>query len=596
MTRVAHNDRTAATLATSGCDWRSFTAPVSPPRRSLREESWTDAAIVSDRPWRIAETAPSSELAAYPPLIQKLLARRGIADAASANRFLGPADVSWPDALLLPDIEPALERISHALDAGELIAIFGDYDVDGLSATTILAEGLVDLGGGVTTHIPNRYSGGYGLTGAALEQLRRAGASLVIAVDCGITAVEEARYGRAIGLDLIILDHHEPPAQLPDVVAAIDPKRDGSRYPTREPCSGGLALRLLAALYARRQRDFDEARYLDLAALATVCDMVPLVAENRQIVKRGLALLQRCPRLGLRALLDLRRGREVLSERTLGFYLGPRLNAAGRMGDSSLALELLQTREPARAAMLALRLDEINQQRQQLLADALAVARALVPETGDGPVLVLGAPQIARGVAGLVAARLAEEHGRSAFVYEEGEEVCVGSARASSEFDVVAALNEAAPLLLRHGGHRAAGGFSVLRQNLEAFKNRVREAAALQTGASERAPLEIDAEHPLERLDAETQRTLARFAPCGVGNPTPLLLSRRLQVRSGRAVGDGSHLRLQLADGRVVWPAIAFGRAAQAPKPGTLLDVVYSFDTGSGRYAPSLQIADWRRV
>jgi single-stranded-DNA-specific exonuclease len=517
-------------------------------------------------------------------------------DAAGARSFFSAEARSHPDPFLLPDMHRAVERIRRALTDKERIAVYGDFDVDGITATAILSEGLRDLGGDVLPFIPNRFSDGYGVTNEALDRLAAGGVRLVITVDCGISALTEAEYARGLGLELIVVDHHEVGQILPTAAAVIDPKREESLYPTRDLCSGALSLRLLEALYSAAARSLDLDRYLDLAALATVCDMVPLQGENRDLVREGLPVVARTQRPGLRALLHAGGAQDdVPDAETLGFRVGPRLNAAGRLDDAGLALELLTTMDEGRAAVLAERLGELNRRRQQMVEDALAIAHGLVSrEPADAPLLILGDARISRGIVGLIASRLVEAYGRPAFVYEEGPEGCVGSARAIGGFDVVLALNQAAELLTRHGGHRAAGGFALPVGNVAAFRESLQRSAEDQfRGQQPEETIDVDAQEPLRALDRPALAYLERFAPCGMGNPAPLIMSPGVTVLSRKAVGNGKHLMLDLRDGRQTWRAFAFGRGEEARGVGPKIDIVYSVEKGSRGYGPRLRLLDW---
>ncbi|MGI8553326.1 MAG: single-stranded-DNA-specific exonuclease RecJ [Dehalococcoidia bacterium] len=556
---------------------------------------YIDTDPLTRRAWRIAEACPAPALGAYPPLIRRLLAQRKITSEAQAHAFLDGAGGARPDPRLLPDIAAAIQRILQAISSADTIAVYGDYDVDGLTATTILSEGLQELGANVLTYIPNRYSEGYGVNRAALDHLRSRGARLVITVDCGISALDELRYAASTGLDVIVLDHHEVQQTLPLSVAAIDPKRSDSIYPTTELCSGGLALRLLEALYDSARHPLDEGRYLDLAALATVCDMVPLQGENRDLVKAGLPVMARTRRPGLRALLELSGlNGEAPTCETLSHRIGPRLNAAGRLGDARIALDLLTTADPEEARGLAQRLDEINRRRQAMVEEARTIAREQAEqEPADAPLLFVGDRRFSRGIVGLIATYLVQTYGRPAFVYEQGDEQCVGSARGVPGFDVVAALGQAGEFLTRHGGHRAAGGFTVATANVQRLRERLWRAATDQFGGGcPPVELEIDAEHSLQGLDRATLNHLLRFAPHGQGNAAPLILSRGVKVVGQRAVGDGSHLQLRLQDGPITWKGIAFGRASEAPPSGRHLDIVYSVEAGRKQFGPGLVIKD----
>jgi single-stranded-DNA-specific exonuclease len=540
--------------------------------------------------------SPLPELDSYPSLIARLLARRGMRDAVQARAFFSNEAPAQPDPFLLPDMHPAVERLQHALAGHERIAVYGDFDVDGITATVILSEGLRALGADVLSFIPNRFSDGYGVTTDALERLVANGVQLVVTVDCGISALAEAERARVLGLDMIVVDHHEVGPTLPAAAAVIDPKREGSLYPTRDLCSGALSLRLLQALYSAAGKTLDKDRYLDLAALATVCDMVPLQGENRDLVREGLPVVARTRRPGLRALLRAGGSADELPDaETLGFRVGPRLNAAGRLDDAGVALELLMTNDEGRATELAERLGDLNRKRQQMVEDALEIAHELVSrEPAHAPLLVVGDARISRGIVGLIASRLVESYGRPAFVYEEGPEGCVGSARAAGGFDVVLALNRAGALLTRHGGHRAAGGFALPLDHLAAFRDCLWNAAADQFGGRQpEETIDVDTEEPLRALDRPALAFLERFAPCGMGNPAPLLMSPGVTVVSRRAVGNGKHLMLDLRDGRQTWRAFAFGRGTDAGAVSARIDIVYSVEKGSRGYGPRLRLLDW---
>lgn len=531
-------------------------------------------------------------LGAYPPLIQRLLALRGIQTDEQARRFMDPAPAPRPDPRLLPDMEQATTRLHAAIRSGDQIAIYGDYDVDGLSATAILSDGLRDLGANVSAFIPNRYTDGYGLATATLARMHAEGVRVVVTVDCGITAEAELNSAASMGMDTIVVDHHEVLGELPRAVAAIDPKRADSAYPSDDLCSAALALRLLEVLYATSGQQLDLDRYLDLAALATVCDMVPLIGENRELVKAGLYALANTSRPGLKAILQSSGASGPPDADTLAFRVGPRLNAAGRLGDANVALEALLTTDVSRAMELATQLNDVNRRRQQMVEDATIVARELSErQLPDAPALVVGCAEISRGIVGLIATRLVEAYGRPAFVYEQGPEQCVGSARGLPGFDVTAALSAAAGHLTRYGGHRAAGGFSLPISNLKAFRNCIQQSAILQLADMATSPaMEIDAEEPLANLAGPVLRYLAAFAPSGVGNPAPVLLSRDVSVTDRRLVGNGRHLQLRLRDRRTTWRAIAFGWEGPVPGLGASVDIVYCVDAGRAGVEPQLRV------
>jgi single-stranded-DNA-specific exonuclease len=482
------------------------------------------------------------------------------------------------DALLLPDIEAALTRLRRAMAEGELIAVYGDFDVDGVTASAILCEGLAALGARVEAYIPDRFAEGYGVNTEAIDRLHARGAGLILSADCGTSSIPEVAHARKLGIDAIVLDHHTVPAELPDTIALVNPKRPGNLYPEQELASGGLAFKLMGALYSAEGRPFDPSRYLDLVALSTVCDVAPLRGENRTLVRRGLHALARTARPGLRALMEAAGvDPERIDTDAIGYALGPRLNAAGRLAHARLALDLLVETDEDRAREQALKLTELNQQRQQATTQAMALARELLSheEDRDAPLIFLGHPDISSGIVGLVAGRLAEEYYRPAIVYERGDETSRASCRSIPEFDITAALRTVSGLMLRFGGHRAAAGFSAANQKLPALKEALIAHAREALAGLELAPvLQIDASVPLHRLNGRLIQQILQMAPFGEANPEPTFLSRDVEVADVRVLGeDGAHLRLRLRDGRVTWPAIAFhlngnGKAAVRGEPG----------------------------
>ena len=582
------------------------------------------------RRWRLrtGERTDALRSSSYPPLLQRLLANRGVRTLDEARRLLEGAP-ALSDPFLLPDMERAVQRLRLALGRGEVIAVFSDFDVDGVTAAALLTQGLKALEGRVLVHIPDRFREGYGLNTDAIDRLRAQGADLLLAADCGTSSVAEVEHARALGMDVIILDHHALPEQLPPAQALVNPKlaqrepgvrnwelggageAPSSEFPASSSLEGlaavGLAYQLMAALHESLSTDFEADEHLDLVALGTVADMVPLLGENRELVRRGLAALARTSRPGLRALMrvagiDSRR----LDAEAISFALGPRLNAAGRMASARLAYDLLIACEEGEAARLAERLDELNQQRQHETLAALSLAWELwSSEDPQSPLVMLGHPSFSPGIVGLVAARLAEELYRPAVVYELGERTSRASARSIPEFDIVGALRRYAGLFLHFGGHRQAAGFTADNEALPVIKERLLEEAARELAPLDLAPtIEVDAPMPLRALRAAEIRGLGLLAPHGIGNPRPTFLNRNVTVLECQAVGsDGQHLRLKLRDGPAVWPAIAFdigdaltdsrqsgwlGRlpacrtggpdrqASGLPEPGSLIDMVYS--------------------
>src|SRR6266508_1345469 len=568
-------------LAATPAPISDFRSPVSaPPRR-----------------WRLRGRFPEGELASapYPPLIRHLLWHRGVRTPNEAAAFMDGAPVDY-DPLLLPDIEPALSRLRTAISEGELIAVYGDFDVDGVTASVILIEGLRELGGRVFSYLPDRFSEGYGLNTGAIDALHAQAVTLIVTADCGTSSVREIDHARKLGIDTIVLDHHTIPPELPAAVAIVNPKRPENRYPEPELASGGLAFKVMTALHEAMGRAWNAERYLGLVALSTVCDVAPLQNENRSLVKRGLAALERTGRPGLRALIEVS-GLEgaCLNADSIGYVLGPRLNAAGRLAHARLALDLLLENDPERAMQQALELSRLNSERQQTTAAAMELARELLSkEDPDAPLIFVGHPEIPSGIVGLVAGRLAEEWHRPAVVYERGDTTSRASCRSIPDFDITGALRTCPELMVRFGGHRAAAGFTVENGKVAALKEALVREAAVGLAGVELAPvIEIDAALDLRRMNGALIAMLSLMAPFGSANPEPTFLSRGVEIADVKAIGeDGGHLRLRLRDGRVTWPAIAFGRGESEVEAGQRVDVVYSFCADRGGDGLELRLKD----
>ena len=528
--------------------------------------------------WRLRHAfAHQERLPNLPPVVGAVLAARGITTREGAERFYKPHLAARYDPLLLPGMEAALRRTREALAARETIALFGDFDVDGVTSIALLKLALERLGAMTIPYLPDRFREGYGLNVEAVGFLREEGASLLISADCGTSSVAEIAHANRLGLDAIVLDHHTTPPALPEALAVINPKREDSPYPFTELAAVGVAYRFLQALYESLGRELPERDFLDLVALGTVVDVAPLEDENRAIVAAGLEAMRTSPRPGVEALAGMAGARaDRIRSQTLGFGLGPRLNAAGRMKHARTALDLLLAETPLAARRLAEELDLLNRQRQEECERGLLEAEALLG-AGDDPLTVVGSERLHAGVIGIIAGRLAESRSRPAIVYEQGRETSRASARTFGDFDIVKAIRKESDLLARHGGHRAAAGFTIRNENLDLFRERIVNTAAEQLGADERRPsIVIDAEAPLASLAGVEIRGLTQFEPCGHGNQRPVLLSRNVELRDARRVGDGSHLKLKVREGASTWPGIAFRRGEDADDLSGELDIVYS--------------------
>jgi len=536
------------------------------------------------RNWLLPEPLRAQPgLESYSPVFRQILHGRGVTQARHLDPWL-QSDLSHsPDPFLLKDMAIACDLIGDAVATGRRIAVYSDYDADGVTACVTLARGLRSVGADVVTYIPNRFTEGYGLNGEALKDLSARGVSLVITCDCGTNSVEVAR-DRPRGMQMIVTDHHEVGLERPPVDALINPKQPDCAYPFDGLAACGVAYKMLVALERRTfPGRLDPRASLDAVALGTVADVVPLHAENRAIVRAGLAFMNGNPGHGCRALLDVAGVRSPVTAEHLAFQLGPRINAAGRLEDAVLALDLLLADSPELAAPLAARLQEQNAQRQKLTADIVREAKARVAELGDdASIIVMGAAQWPLGVLGLAASRLVEEFYRPAFIFNTEGDEWRGSARSIEGFHLVECLQHCAPLLHRFGGHAMAAGFTVRREQFPALKECLEDYASrcLDPQMFSR-PIKVEAVAALADLKPSLHQEIQLLAPFGVGNREPLLVSRDLQVLRAETFGaSGRHLRLQLRDRTASAEAFAFdkgGSAAHLPA-GRRIDVVYGLD------------------
>ncbi len=486
---------------------------------------------------------PASKAGGQPDLVRLVLAARGIVDEGAARAFLRTDEGLLHDPAAMRDLSAAAARLERALAAGERIAVYGDYDVDGVTATCLLYDFLRRRGGQVVYYIPRRLEDGYGLNRAGLDALRVQGAKVVVTVDCGITAVDEVEYAKDIGLEVIVTDHHACKETLPDAVAVVDPHRPDCPYPFDGLAGVGVALKLAMAMGAR----LDD--YADLAALGTVADVMPLVDENRAIVARGLKALNAVPRPGLQALLEAAGAEEKVSAVTLGYTLAPRINAAGRLGVTQVAMDLLLSRDLAQAMPLAQELCELNRRRQALEGEIFdsCVARVEAETAGAGAIVLAGEGWH-QGVVGIVASRLAERFQKPAFMISLQEGMGKGSCRSAGELSVFEALQSAQDLLEGFGGHAMAAGFTVREENIPALRDRLDRWTRENRGPDHPVSLRVDVALPdAEALTPQAVEALERLEPFGAGNPKPVFtLPRAVLLNMNRVGQDGKHMRLYL--------------------------------------------------
>jgi len=492
----------------------------------------------------------------------------------------------------------AVARIYRALLSGENIAIYGDFDVDGITATALLVQGLTTLGGKATPYIPHRLTEGYGLKTTALEGLSRQGISLVITVDCGITALPEVKRAKRMGLDIIITDHHTALPEIPPALAIVSPKLPNSTYPFPELTGAGVALKLVHALFQGMGKEEQLDKLIDLAALGTVADIAPLLGENRYLVKQGLKLINDTPRLGIREMMT-RAGLNIgnLDTESISWVLAPRLNAAGRLAHAMTSYKLLMTDSSQEAQGLATWLEQKNAERQSLTTKALAKAREQILAQGISPLLIATDKDYPVGIAGLVAGRLAEEFYRPTIIIRTSEQLSSGSCRSIPEFNIIRALNQCSSLFTQFGGHSQAAGFTLPTKNLPRLKHHLSQLVTTQLeGVDLRPHLDIEAEVPLPELSGATFQIMQKLAPFGQGNPLPTFLSRRVEVIDCHTMGsNGEHLRLKLKQSGTVWDGVGFRLGNYLAKVTSSLDIVYNLeiDRWGGEEKLRLNILDF---
>lgn len=552
----------------------------------------------SARHWTLLPQAPDSLLSSTPehPLLVQVLFNRGLRSHAEIRAFLSDADAVRENPFALVDMDVAVARIVRAIEREEIICVYGDFDADGVTSTALMVIALQAAGGRVGPYIPDRVDEGYGLNVEAIEKIAQQ-AQLIVTVDCGMRSIAEVARSRELGLDLIITDHHSVGGALPPALAVVNPQRAECRGCFGKLAGVGVAYRVAQAVLRTIARpdhprltparaEALEEELLDLVALGTVADMMPLLGENRWFVRKGLQRMSTAPRPGIAALLaQAGASSSLVDANTISFRLGPRINAAGRLAHARTAYDLLRTREVRQAQELAGQLENLNRRRQSLVLDAQAEAEATIAESGsDAPLLIVSSTRILSGIVGLVAGRLTERYYRPAVVIEQGDVESRGSARSIREFDISSALDEVADLLVRHGGHSRAAGFTVRTGLLPEFSQALSAVAQRELGGQPdlRPTIEIDAEIPIGEVNWLLLQQFERLEPTGQDNAQPTLLSRGLRVREVRTVGNGKHLRLVLDGGpqQAVYDAIGFGMGAMAATLGPMarVDVVYGVE------------------
>ena len=537
-------------------------------------------------------------LNAFPPILRQILFNRGLATDTDARAFLKAQPNFNNDPFQFTGMSAAVDRIQYALAHNEPIAIYGDYDVDGVTATALMVEAFQKLGADVRGYIPNRFDEGYGLNTDALDALKADGVKLVITVDCGIRSPDEALHAQTIGLDLIISDHHHPAeGDLPPAVAVINPKQHGDIYPDKDLAGVGIAYKIVEALVGVQQlpTSLKLEGLLDLVALGTVADLAPLVGENRVLVRKGLKQIRETKRQGLFSLAGVAEVKiDKVTAGNIGFMLGPRLNASGRLESALASLELLTTTDFMRAGQLAQQLDVQNRQRQSITRSMQRQAEEIaMSEDPEAFLLFAAHADFNPGVVGLAASRLTETYYRPAVVAAKNTEETRGSCRSIPEFHITDALDLCKDLLVRHGGHAAAAGFTVKNQNLPELVARLKSIAKDQlSGKDLRQTLSADMEVSLTELNFEVLKHLQYLEPTGYGNPDAVFVSRNVKVKASRTVGaDAKHLKLTFEDERgATIDSIGFRLGHLRDTLPARVDVLYHFEANEWNGKRSLQL------
>jgi len=546
----------------------------------------------------ITPASPNAEiinsLNSFNRIEQQILYNRGFWTESSARAFLKSDMDLDADPYLIKEMRQAVERINFAIKESQAIVIYGDYDADGVTATALLAEVLTIVGAHVDVYFPDRFQEGYGLNHTAVERIAASGALLLITVDCGVRAIKEVAHANKLGLDVIITDHHLQGEMLPEAMALINPHRTDAEYPNEGLAGVGVAYKLARAIFSEKGLPSQEAKaLLDLVAIGTIADMVPLTGENRALVKLGLKVINSSPRRGIKALINVSGYQEGgIDSTAIGFGLGPRLNAAGRVRAALPAYELLMEKDPNKAIDLARNLDQLNKKRKELTQDVVSRAIKAFMHRDIEPVLMVADLDFHEGVIGLAASRISDEFYRPAIVGKIGESHTRASARSIPGFHITDALEKCSDLLERFGGHAAAAGFSVRNEHLQALQERLVSIAEEETDPEALIPsLVIDSAAEFDELGESTMRFIDQLQPCGQGNNWPIFSTEQVQVMDSRAVGtDQAHLKMTLRKESKSFDAIAFRMGDLRGILPDFIDIAYRLERNTYLGYESLQL------
>ena len=557
--------------------------------------------------WTIGKPDPKavstlSVQGGLPQICAGVLASRNIDTIEKAADFFNQQDGGeiLSDPFLIKDMREAAETVLAAVDEGKRICIYGDYDCDGITATAVLYSYIECIGGNVEYYI-NQRSEGYGLCADAVRRLAESGVELIVTVDNGISAIEEAKLAAELGIELVITDHHQPSEILPEAAAVVDPHRSDDLSPFKDLCGCGVALKLIAAMDGG---DYSSAleQFSDLAAIATIADIVPLTGENREIVRLGLHYLENTENAGLQALIAAAGLKHPISSTGAAFSIAPRINASGRFGSASEAVDLLLCEDPDEAAAMAERLNSLNTERRKTEAEIMEQIRGTIlekPEILHRRVLFLYGEGWHHGVIGIVAAKLVERFGKPVFILSDDGDFARGSARSVDGFGIHKALTACADVLTKFGGHSGAGGFSLTKENIGAFDEALQKYAAEEFPIMPTLTLHADKVILPEELSVQSVSSLSMLEPCGEGNPQPLFAMLSVRLLDVSALSGGAHTKLKLTYGNIGVYGLMFGtKTAEFPyKAGDMLDILAypEINTYNGQTSVNIRIADLRR-
>ncbi|MEX0668323.1 MAG: single-stranded-DNA-specific exonuclease RecJ [Candidatus Saccharimonadales bacterium] len=527
------------------------------------------------------------------PILEEILSKRGIKTGSQRDSFLNPQYEDLHDPFLLKDMDKAVEAISSSIKRGDNIVVYGDYDIDGLSATALLLDGITAMGGKISAYIPDRFEEGYGINTKALKKLKKQAADLVITVDCGSTSHESLTWAKENNLDVIVTDHHLTKDTLPPAVAVINPKRTDDEYPFKDLAGVGVAFKLVQGLQSKGLLPRGREKWLlDLVALGSVCDVVSLTGENRVLVKYGLTVFAKTSRIGLKALMAVAGvNREDIDTYHFGFVLGPRLNAAGRLSHAKLALDLFTATDKNQAWQIADKLDKLNSERRSQQDQITIMAEDQALEHHQDNVLVLSHSDWNHGIVGIVAAKITEEFNKPTIILQEMGDESKGSARSKGSFNIVEGMSAADDLLIKYGGHKVAAGCTLKTADINKFRQKINKYFKDNNHTNKTQEPDFDVElQDISMLTHDLVKELEMLRPFGMGNSTPVFLHNKAHITNKSLVGaDSKHLKFRLSDGDSHLSAIAFNFGKIADDIGDVAKVFFELDENYFNGITSLQ-------